>query len=121
MNSSMAYIAPLGAWGSYMSLFVCILITVFKNWGVFVHNPAYGNFDYKTFITAYLGIPLYLMLIFGAKFYWKTKRVRPAVADFYSGKVEIDRDEERYLASQAERASKAGRRKLCYRFISWLL
>ena len=49
-ESSLHYKAPLGIIGSWISLFFCILICVFKNFAVFTKG-SYGNFDYKNFIT----------------------------------------------------------------------
>jgi amino acid transporter len=63
-NDQMPYIAPFGLIGSYIALFFCILIAFTKNFAVFAHDRSptgYGDFDYKNFITGYLGIPLYLM------------------------------------------------------------
>lgn len=59
-NAMMPYVAPFGLVGSYAALFFCILIAFTKNFNVFTKG-AYGNFDYKNFITGYIGIPLYIM------------------------------------------------------------
>jgi yeast amino acid transporter len=119
-NNVMPYNAPLGIWGSYVALFLCILIALTKNFDVFV-----GDFsaNYPTFITGYLGIPIYLILIFGHKFSTKSKRVRPHECDFYTGKDIIDREEEAFLAEQAakklEKPTSAGA-KFYRRYVSWL-
>jgi amino acid transporter len=42
-----------------------------------------------------------LLLLFGYKLKNKTKTVHPAEADFYSGKAQVDREEEEFLAKQA--------------------
>jgi amino acid transporter len=61
-NDQMPYVAPFGLVGSYIALFFCILIAFTKNFAVFTHDKkSYGDFDYKNFITGYLGIPLFLM------------------------------------------------------------
>lgn len=66
---------------------------------------------------------LYLRLhscIFGYKILMRSKRVRSHEADFYSGKEEIDREEEAFLAHQAatKHHKKGG---WVYRtFIAWL-
>jgi yeast amino acid transporter len=117
----MPYTAPLGIYGSYGALFMCILIALTKNFSAFTKGD-YGNFDYKTFITGYLGIPLYLMLIFGYKFWTKCKGIKPHEADFYTGKDIIDREEEEFLAAKAA-SGKGGRKdgNWFYRtFVSWL-
>lgn len=119
-NSAMPYNAPFGIWGSYIALFLCILIALTKNFDVFV-----GDFskNYPTFITGYLGIPLYLILIFVHKLVTKSKGVRPHECDFYTGKDIIDREEEAFLADQAaKRAEKGVNRGGSFynRYVSWL-
>ncbi|KAJ5325769.1 hypothetical protein N7541_011393 [Penicillium brevicompactum] len=121
-ESELAYKAPFGIFGSYFALGFCILIALTKNYDVFIHKPAtYGDFDYKNFITAYLGIPLYLIMIAGYKIVTRCKGVHPLEADLFSGKDEIDREEAAYLAAKeadAERNSDSG---WFYRkFVSWL-
>lgn len=126
-NTAMAYVAPLGLYGSYGALFLCILIALTKNYSVFVHDPdSYGDFDYKNFITGYLGIPLYLIMIAGYKIFMKTRGVRPHEADLYTGKDIIDREEEEFLAEKArrdeEKRGKMGQKGGMFyrRFVSWL-
>ncbi|PSN59970.1 hypothetical protein BS50DRAFT_604880 [Corynespora cassiicola Philippines] len=122
-DDQMPYVAPFGLIGSYIGLFFCCLIAITKNFSAFTRG-SYGSFDYKTFITGYLGIPLYLILIFGYKFWFKTKGVKPHEADFYSGKDEIDREEAAFLAHKAAQEEAKGGKKSgswFYRtFISWL-
>ncbi|TEA10374.1 Dicarboxylic amino acid permease [Colletotrichum sidae] len=120
----MPYVAPLGIAGSYGALAVCILVALTKNFDVFTGGN-FGKEKYKTFITGYLGIPLYLILIFGHKFYYKTRGVKPHEADFYTGKDIIDREEEEFLAAQeakeAARGGKKGAGWFYEKFVSWLL
>lgn len=102
-DDAMPYTAPFGICGSYVALFFCCLIAVTKN-----------------FITGYLGIPLYLAMILGYKYWHNTKQIRPETADMYSGKAEIDHEEEEFLAQQAmmQKNKKAG---WFYRtFVRWL-
>jgi amino acid transporter len=120
-NDMMPYVAPFGLIGSYFALFFCCLIALTKNFSVFTYGKDYGNFDYKNFITGYLGIPLYLIMIFGYKFWHKTKGVKPHEADFYTGKDEIDREEEAFLAHQAATANDNKKGNWFYRtFVAWL-
>lgn len=122
-NSAMPYVAPLGIWGSYGALALSILVAFTKSFAVFTRG-SYGNFDYKNFITSYIGIPIYLMLIFGHKFWYKTHGVRPHEADFYTGKDVIDREEEEFLAMKAEKMAslkgKKGGSWVYKHFVSWL-
>lgn len=120
-DSDLAYVAPFGIWGSYFALAFCILIVFTKNYDVFTHNKKWGNFDYKNFITAYLGIPLYLILIFGYKFVTKCKGVKPEEADLWSGKDQIDREEAAFIARhEAEMEKNAGAHWFYRKFVSWL-
>lgn len=120
-DSALAYKAPLGVSGSWGALVFCIIISLTKSFDVFTHNPKWGNFDYKKFITAYLGIPIYLILIFGYKFVTKCKGVKPEEADLWTGKEEIDREEAAYLARTAAESESKRQYNWFYRtFVSWL-
>ncbi|KAJ5677598.1 Dicarboxylic amino acid permease [Penicillium maclennaniae] len=121
-DSELAYVAPFGVYGSYGALAFCILIALTKNFNVFTHSPKYGNFDYKNFITAYLGIPLYLILIFGYKFTHRGEpKVTPENADLWSGKDEIDREEAAFLARKEAQAEKHADSNWFYqKCVSWL-
>ncbi|MCG4255568.1 hypothetical protein K6W37_17180, partial [Acetobacter senegalensis] len=67
---------------------------------------------------------VYLICIFGYKFFMKSKGVKPHEADFYTGKDEIDREEEAFLAHQAEKRLAEGGKNggsWFYRtFVAWL-
>ncbi|KAJ0322255.1 hypothetical protein COL5a_008864 [Colletotrichum fioriniae] len=94
------YRAPLGAWGSYAALGFLIVLTLTKGIEVFV-----GTFDYKNFIVQYIGIPVYLICIFGYKIFKKSHRVRAETADLVTGVPEETVAEER-AAVEAERREK---------------
>ncbi len=102
-NSALAYTAPLGKWGSVGALFFCCIIAIFKGFAVFTYSPSYGRFDYKNFITNYLGIPIYLIMIFGYKIIMKSQHIRPDTADLYGGKQRIDDEEAEFIAQQMEK------------------
>ncbi|RDW77940.1 putative dicarboxylic amino acid permease [Coleophoma crateriformis] len=105
-NDALAYVAPLGIWGSYGALAFAILIAIFKGFPLFCYKKLGTTFDTSTFITTYLGIPLYFIMFFGYKFTRKTKVLKPHEADLYSGKARIDAEEEEFLARQS--AKKGG-------------
>ncbi|KAK2748967.1 hypothetical protein FQN57_007250 [Myotisia sp. PD_48] len=121
-ETSLAFKAPLGAAGSYAACAFCCLIAITKNYDVFVPNPEkYGNFDYKGFITSYLGLPLYLIMLFGYKYWTKSKGVVAKDADLWTGKDAIDREEEEFLAQQAIKKEEQSQASWFYRvFVSWL-
>jgi len=105
-DSALAYVAPLGVYGSYGALVFSCLIAFFKGFPIFCYKLTATKgtvpvFDWRTFITTYLGIPLYIAMILGYKFYMKTEMVRPETADLYSGKARIDAEEAEYIAQEA--------------------
>jgi amino acid transporter len=118
-DEMMPFVAPLGMWGSCFALFFCVLIALTKNFAVFTRGK-YGDFDYKNFITGYLAIPIYLGCIFGYKFYTGTRGVKPHEADFYTGKEEIDREEEAFLAAKAAAGPQKQGNWFYRTFVAWL-
>jgi len=73
---------PYLAWGA-LSFFA--LVIVFNGFYVFI-----GGFDYQSFLTDYLGIPIYFGLYLFWKVFKKTKFVNPAEADLHTGKAALD-------------------------------
>ncbi|KAH7141052.1 amino acid permease/ SLC12A domain-containing protein [Dactylonectria macrodidyma] len=125
-DEKMPYVAPCGIWGSYIALAVCILVGLTKHFDVFTRwsQEPFGISKYKTFITGYLGIPVYIGIILGHKYFTKSVRVRSSSADFYTGKDIIDREEEAFLASkEAEELANPRSKWLSWvykKFLSWL-
>ncbi|RDA93627.1 hypothetical protein CP533_6186 [Ophiocordyceps camponoti-saundersi (nom. inval.)] len=119
-DSAMPYVAPQGLWGSYGALFFCILITLTKNFTVFIRHGD-GGFQFKDFITGYIGIPVYLALLFGHMIVTKSRGIRPADVDFFTGKDHIDAEEKDFLEKQAEeRAASTGWARFYHRYVAWL-
>lgn len=107
-DSALAYVAPLGIPGSIGALIFSILIMFFKGFALFAYKKTaakgtHPKFDTRTFVTTYLGLPLYIILFFGYKFIMKTKLIKPEEADLYGGKARIDAEEAEFLAVQAEK------------------
>ncbi|KAF7551262.1 hypothetical protein G7Z17_g5117 [Cylindrodendrum hubeiense] len=122
-NEMLPYVAPLGIWGSYGALAMCVLVALTKNYDVFVGGEFGTSDKYKTFITGYLGIPIYLILIFGHKFIMKTRGHKAHEVDFYTGKDIIDNEENEFLARKAALKEREGpsRGGWFYKnFLSWL-
>ena len=115
----MAYTAPLGLFGTYLALIFCILIAIFSNYGVFVHTKT-NKFDYRTFITGYLGIPLYLMLILGYKVVMRSQRRRAHEVDLFGGKDEIDREEALFVEEKERRRARKPGSWFYRTFVAWL-
>ncbi|RPB24367.1 dicarboxylic amino acid permease [Terfezia boudieri ATCC MYA-4762] len=117
-DAQMPYTAPLGKSGSIGALFMCCLIAIFKNFDVFT-----PKFNAKNFVTGYLGIPLYLIMIFGYKILMKSPPIKPEEVDLFSGKDRIDKEEEEFLRQQEikmQGKAPSGGQWFYKTFISWL-
>ena len=101
-DSALAFVSPFGANGSMTFLVFACVILVFNGWPDFVHT-ADSKFDWQHFIVDYIGIPLYMIMIFGYKVFMKTEGVKPEDADLFSGKAKIDEDEAEFLAEELRR------------------
>ncbi|KAH8893861.1 amino acid permease [Thozetella sp. PMI_491] len=122
-DDMLPYVAPLGKWGSYIALFICVLVALTKNFDVFVGGDFVAKGKYKTMITGYIGIPVYLILIFGHKLVTKSRGLKPHEVDLFTGKDHIDREEEEFLAQQAAKLEAEGPNRggaFYQKFVSWL-
>ncbi|ODQ78277.1 hypothetical protein BABINDRAFT_9493 [Babjeviella inositovora NRRL Y-12698] len=107
-HRDLVYRAPFAPYSTYFALTCCIVVALIKNFTVFI-----GEFDYKTFITGYIGIPVYLGCIFGYKIFTRCKRVKAEEADLFTFKDIVDAEEEEFLQKQAEyKLDRAGKRDL---------
>ncbi len=84
-DSALAYVAPLGKRGSFGALIFSSLILLFKGFALFAYKKTAAKgtvpkFDTSTFVTTYLGLPVYLILFFGYKFFMKSKLIKPQEA-----------------------------------------
>jgi len=95
-RDNLPYKAPFQPWGAYFALTTTAIITFFKGYDTFI------PFKTDTFITAYIAIPTFVVLWGGYKLYFKTKVIPLDQVDLISGKREIDEEEEKFLAEQAE-------------------
>ncbi len=124
-DDALAYVAPLGLVGSCIALAFTLLICIIKNFTVFIPSKSYGKFDYKTFITGYIGFPVFIVMYLGWKWYYGTKLLRPHEVDLQSGRQKILEEEERYLRLRREAEDgKIGKGRLLgriyRRLFSWL-
>ena len=101
-KSTFAYVAPWQPYGAWFALFFCCVLALIKNFTVFLGH----EFDYKTFITGYIGLPVFFISFFGYKFYYKTKFVKPEEADLYTFKAAVDQEEEDGKIKDAETAER---------------
>lgn len=97
----LAYRSPLQPYGSYFSFGLCILLIFVKNFTVFLGH----DFPYEDFITGYIILPVFVVMLFGYKFIKKTKMIPPAQVDLDTYRDVVDAEEEKFqLQDDEERA-----------------
>ncbi|GAA5918751.1 hypothetical protein JCM6882_007723 [Rhodosporidiobolus microsporus] len=88
--------APGQPYIAYSALAITMVVTFFKGFDAFT-----PRFNHETFITHYLGIPIYAVLYFGFKFYKKTKVIPLAEVDLLTGRKEYDDDAAQWEEKEA--------------------
>ncbi|GAA6061863.1 hypothetical protein JCM10212_001296 [Sporobolomyces blumeae] len=88
--------APFQPYFAYVALVFIGIVTFFKGFDAFT-----PKFKHDTFITAYLGIPIYACLYFGHKFWKKTRVIKPDEVDLITGRKEFDMDEAAWAEEEA--------------------
>lgn len=97
-KKDLAYKSPFQPYGSYIALVICILIIFIKNFTVFLGHP----FPYRTFITGYIVLPVFLIMYFAFKFFYKTKIIPSHEVDMATYKDVVDAEEEAFAAEDEE-------------------
>ncbi|GAA5969023.1 hypothetical protein JCM3765_005268 [Sporobolomyces pararoseus] len=87
-RDSLPWKAPFQPYFAWVSLIFVGIVTFFKGFDSFT-----PKFKHDTFITAYLGLPIYACLYFGHKFWHKTRVIKPEEVDLITGRKEFDADE----------------------------
>lgn len=83
-RDTLPYKAPFQPYLSWFALVFTVLLAIFKGFDAFM------PFAYKSFITNYIGIPIYVFGFFGYKFINKTKWISPHQVDLSSGSREFE-------------------------------
>lgn len=83
-RSTLVFRSPWQPYTAYCALFFFVIIILFN--GFWTIKP----FQRDDFITAYIGIPIYFVLFAFWKIFKRTRWVRPAEADIFSGKAALD-------------------------------
>lgn len=97
-KTDLYYKSPLQPYGSYIALTICIIVIFIKNFTVFIGDV----FNYKTFITGYIVLPIFIIMYFGYKFYFKTSIIPSDEVDLNTYRDVVDAEMERYNAEDAE-------------------
>ncbi|KAJ4376284.1 hypothetical protein N0V83_001567 [Neocucurbitaria cava] len=77
---------PYTAWIAFTFF---ALIIVFNGFKVFTESP-WGSDELTSFFTAYIGVPIFVLLYLFWKIFKRSKLVNPAEADIWSGKAALD-------------------------------
>lgn len=78
--------APFQPYGAIRAFVFFLLIIFFNGFAVFFP----GNWNVYNFVTAYIGIPIFVVLFIGWKIAYRTKWLSPQERDLFTGKTEID-------------------------------
>ncbi|KAF7294979.1 AA-permease domain-containing protein [Mycena indigotica] len=90
-RDELPYKAPFQPYGSWFALISTIIILIFKGFDTFM------PFTKDTFVTSYIGLPVFGLLYFGYKFYYKTKAIPSSKVDLVTGLKAIDDAEKEFL------------------------
>ncbi|CAO1632411.1 unnamed protein product [Parajaminaea phylloscopi] len=103
-RKSLPYRSPFQPFFGYYSIFVISLVILFKGFAAFI-----GPFNYKSFITNYIGLPIFVALIVGWQLAHRTKWLASTEVDLYTGAREGDIEGEDENKEDIERLTKKQR------------
>ncbi|BGP27025.1 amino acid transmembrane transporter [Rhodotorula toruloides] len=89
-RSAFPYTAPLQPWASYAAAFMITVIIIFSDYQVFLTD----SWDIGSFLSAYITIPWFFLMLIAWKVWKKTTFVRLESMDFSSGRRALDLMEE---------------------------
>lgn len=122
-RSSLAYKSPFQPYGTYFALTICVLVIFLKNFTVFLGHP----FLYKTFITGYIVLPVFIIMFVGWKIYKRTHWIKSTEADLDTYRDVIDAEEEEFASEEAEKKARRAAEGIKYdkewfydKFLGWL-
>ncbi|EAW12685.1 putative amino acid permease [Aspergillus clavatus NRRL 1] len=121
-DSALLFRAPFGVWGSWFALLSCMLISLMRGFDVVEMAVHPKRFDYKTFVTSYLAVPLYVSLVVGYKVLTRCKSVNPEEADLWTVTTIRERREAKTTVPKSEVEAFKGKYWLWHWIITaWLL
>ncbi|KAF8077993.1 dicarbixylic amino acid permease [Lyophyllum atratum] len=105
-REDLPYKAPFQPWGSWFALVATGIITIFKGFDTFM------PFKTDTFVTSYIGIPVFFVLWLGYKLIYRTRLIPLKEVDLVTGLRQIDEEEEKFLEMQAALGPRSTLKKL---------
>ncbi|VDC06581.1 unnamed protein product [Peniophora sp. CBMAI 1063] len=93
-RDTLPYKAPWQPYGSWFALVSTAIITLFKGFDTFM------PFVTGTFVTAYIGLPTFVVFWAGYKLFYRTKVIPSEQVDLITGLRDIDEEEQRFIQEQ---------------------
>ena len=97
-HTDLAYRSPFQPYGSYISLGLCVIIILIKNFTVFLGD----KFTYKDFITGYIVLPVFIIMFVGFKLIKKTTWIPSSEVDMTTYRDVIDAEEKQFAMEEEE-------------------
>lgn len=91
-NAELPYTSIMQPWGSYAAIVGFIVLTLINGFSVFWPE----NWSVSSFLTAYVGIPVFLIIYFGHRLYARSDPWAhpPELVDMHTGMEEVLAEEE---------------------------
>lgn len=97
-KKDLVFRSPFQPFGTYFSFCMCTVLILVKNFTVFLGH----DFPYKTFITGYIVLPVFIIMLFGYKFWHKTKMIPSSQVDLDTYRDVVDAEEDQFQAKDEE-------------------
>ncbi|KAA1469476.1 dicarboxylic amino acid permease [Dentipellis sp. KUC8613] len=105
-RDDLPYKAPFQPYGSWFALIATGIVTIFKGFDTFI------PFTKATFVTSYIGIPVFAVFWVGYKVFYKTKVIPIPEVDLVTGIREIEKEEEQYERQEESKGPRSWRQRL---------
>lgn len=98
-RDSLPWQAPLQPYASYFAVVFTSVVVLFKGWNAFLFT-----FNWRTFVTNYIGLPIFFLILIGWKVWHRTKILAPTEVDLLTDVREFDEQDELIWKADEERA-----------------
>lgn len=88
-RASLPWQAPLQPYSSYIAVVFTSIVVFFKGWNSFLFS-----FNWRTFITNYIGLPIFFCILIGWKLWHRTKFIKPQEVDLITDVRQFDEDDQ---------------------------
>lgn len=99
-RESLPWRAPLQPYSSYIAVVFTSIVVFFKGWNAFLFT-----FNWRTFVTNYIGLPIFFLILFGWKLWHRTKFIKPEEVDLLTDVREFNEQDELIWKADEEKAA----------------